>query len=88
MAGLMASTEQSWLTCLDALELNEPGEIFTAAILAFRCHDVKKIQTVVEAGLTNNETEKGLVSALGWLPEIVGDGLHGGDKGSRLDISA
>lgn len=66
--GLMTSIEQSWQICLDALELNEPGEVFTATILAFRSHDVNKIQASVEAGLINDETEKGLISALGWLP--------------------
>ena len=66
--GLMTSIEQSWPVCLEALELQEPGETFTAAILAFRSHDVKKIQAAIEAGLVNEETEKGLISALGWLP--------------------
>lgn len=67
--GLMTSIEHSWPVCLEALELQEPGETFTAAILAFRSHDVKKIQAAIEAGLANEETEKGLISALGWLPE-------------------
>ena len=67
--GLMISIEQSWPICLDALELQESGNTFTAAILAFRSHDVKNIQTVIEVGLANAETEKGLISALGWLPE-------------------
>ena len=72
--GLMTSIEQSWNICLDALELKEPGEVFTAAILAFRSHDVNKIQVAVEVGLTNDETVKGLISALGWLP---GKLVHG-----------
>ncbi|MCP4234071.1 MAG: TIGR02270 family protein [Aestuariibacter sp.] len=66
--GLMTSIEQSWQSCLQGLELGEPGEVFTAAALAFRSHDVKKIQTVIEAGLGSSESEKGLISALGWLP--------------------
>ena len=67
--GLMTSIEQSWSACLEALEIQEPGETFTAAVLAFRSHDVKKIQAAIEAGLVNEETEKGLISALGWLPD-------------------
>jgi len=66
--GLMASIENAWEICLEALKNGEPGETFTAAILAFRSHDVKKIQIVIEAGLANEEAEKGLISALGWLP--------------------
>ncbi len=68
LGGLMTSIEQSWETCLEALELNQPGETFTAAVLAFRSHDVRKIQIAIEVGLTNDETEKGLISAMGWLP--------------------
>lgn len=66
--GLMVSIEQSWPICLEALALNEPGEVFTATVLAIKSHDIQKIQVAVEAGLSNDETEKGLISALGWLP--------------------
>lgn len=66
--GLMASIEDTWETSLEALNSSEPGAVFTAAVLAFRSHDVKKIQVVIEAGLANEEAEKGLISAMGWLP--------------------
>ncbi|MCP4429837.1 MAG: TIGR02270 family protein [Gammaproteobacteria bacterium] len=66
--GMMTSIEQSWQACLESLEYNEPGEVFTAAVLAFRSKDPIKIQHAVEAGFVNQETEKGLFSALGWLP--------------------
>ncbi|MCP4486774.1 MAG: hypothetical protein GY820_05560, partial [Gammaproteobacteria bacterium] len=72
--GLMTSIEQSWQCCLEALELGEPGETFTATVIAFRSHDVKKIQIAIEAGLDNSESEKGLISALGWLPSKL---VHG-----------
>lgn len=66
--GLMTSPEESWEICLAATETGEPGEIFTAAMLAFRSLDAIKIQQAVEAGLVNDEATKGLISALGWLP--------------------
>ena len=66
--GLMTDVEVAWEICLQALELEEPGEVFTAAVIAFRSHDVLKIQKTIETGLSNNETEKGLISAMGWLP--------------------
>jgi uncharacterized protein (TIGR02270 family) len=66
--GLMTAPEESWAICRDALELGEPGEAFTAAILAFRSLDAHKIQTAVEAGLSTGTALPGLVSALGWLP--------------------
>lgn len=65
--GLMTTLEESWPVCVEALELNDPGETFTAAVLAFRSHDVNKIHTAVKSGLSDDETAKGLISALGWL---------------------
>jgi len=67
--GLMTSVEVAWDICLEALELEEPGEVFTATVIAFKSHDASKIQKAIEVGLTSDETFKGLVSALGWLPE-------------------
>ncbi len=67
--GLLTAIDDAWQACLVALELEEPGEVFTATIVAFRSHDMEKIQQAVHAGLSNKEAEKGLISALGWLPE-------------------
>lgn len=66
--GLMTSVEDAWEICLEALELEEPGEVFTSTVIAFRSHDSIKIQKAIEVGLSSDETFKGLVSALGWLP--------------------
>ncbi len=66
--GLMTAVEDAWEICLQALELEEPGEVFTATVIAFRSHDVSKIQKAIEAGLSNDEAVKGLISAMGWLP--------------------
>ncbi len=66
--GLMAAPEESWELCAAAMETQQAGEIFAAAVLAFRSLDVSKIQCVIEAGLTSPQGFQGLVSALGWLP--------------------
>jgi uncharacterized protein (TIGR02270 family) len=66
--GLMTAPEESWRICAAALELRQAGEVFTAAVLAFRSLEAHKIQQVVEAGLTCDHACKGLVSALAWLP--------------------
>lgn len=66
--GLLTAPEDSWEICREAMDLQEPGEIFTGAILAFRSLDVRKIQTAVEAGLAGEAGFDGLVSAFGWLP--------------------
>lgn len=67
--GLMTAVEDAWEVCLDALELEQPGEVFTATVIAFRSFDVAKIQLAVKAGLKNDKTVKAFISALGWLPE-------------------
>ncbi|MDH5179168.1 MAG: TIGR02270 family protein [Gammaproteobacteria bacterium] len=66
---LMTSLELGWEACESALELEEPGEIFTATVIAFRSREMTSIQKAVEVGLSNEECTKGLISALGWLPE-------------------
>ena len=66
--GLKTSMDMAWPLCEKAIELNGPGEVFTATILAFRSADPIKIQKVVEAGLATPECTKALVSAMAWLP--------------------
>lgn len=70
--GLMSSADVGWSVCEQALELAEPGEVFTAMIVAMRSHESSKIQRAVEVGLKSDNCVQGLISALGWLPgEIV-----------------
>ncbi len=66
--GLMTSIDMGWQACDDALQLQEPGELFTAMAIAMRSHEVHKIQRAVEVGLENNLATPGLISAMGWLP--------------------
>ncbi len=66
--GLMTAPEESWDICAASLAVEQPGEIFVAAVLAFRSLDVRKIQIAVEAGLSNSHALKGLISAMAWLP--------------------
>lgn len=67
--GLTGNLELSWKVMEGVLQGEaEAGEIFTAAVLAFRSHDQNKIQFVVEAALAAEENYKGLLHALVWLP--------------------
>lgn len=84
LEALMTSPGVAWECCEQALALGEPGEQFTATVIALRSHDVHPIQTAVEAGLSNTRATKGLISALGWLaPDLVAPWiarfLHGKD---------
>jgi uncharacterized protein (TIGR02270 family) len=69
--GLMTSVDIGWESCEAALDLEEPGEAFTAMVVALRSHESSKIQIAVERGLASERTFSGLVSALGWLPENI-----------------
>lgn len=92
--GLMTAIDLGWEHCLEALELGDPGEQFTASVVAFRSHEMHKIQTVVESGLTNLRMTKGLISAMGWIkPDIaqqwIGKFVNGKDLNHKyLGIAA
>lgn len=67
LAGLMTAPDDAWPLCVEALTLEEPGELFVAAVLAFRCGDLDKIQYVVESSEVNEACLLALASALNWL---------------------
>lgn len=70
--GLMTDPEQAWKICEDALvSTEEPGEAFTATVLAFRSLDIRKIQRAVEISLPIKSTFPGLASAIAWLPSRI-----------------
>ena len=69
--GLMTSVDIGWTACSQGLELEEPGEVFTALVVAMRSHDASKIKHAVEVGLSNNILKAALNSALGWLPHSI-----------------
>jgi uncharacterized protein (TIGR02270 family) len=65
--GLRIAGGPGWEICKKALGSGEPGEVFTAAVLAFEAGDEGRIQDVLEVGTTEPGSVRGLVSALGWL---------------------
>lgn len=75
--GLMTSLDLSWELCLEALAIGQAGEIFTVTVIAFRSRDVEKIKIAISEGLQSEETFKGLVSAIAWLPDkLVHDWIN------------
>ncbi len=69
--GLMTSMDLGWQVCEQALEILEPGEMFTAMNIAMRSHDSAKIKIAVDAGLSSKAALPGLVSAMGWLTNDI-----------------
>jgi len=66
--GLLTNLDQAWPLCDEALSFEEPGEVFTAAVVAFRSMELDKIKRAVDLGVSSGQTMPGLISALAWLP--------------------
>jgi uncharacterized protein (TIGR02270 family) len=66
--GLRIAGDAGWEICKEVLAWEEPGELFTAAVLAFECGAEARIQAVLEAGVEDLELSRGIISALGWMP--------------------
>jgi uncharacterized protein (TIGR02270 family) len=83
---LMSSPELGWSACEEALALQQPGEAFTAAVIALRSHEIGKIRMAIESGIATEETFKGVVSALAWLPaQIAGPWVERLLKGKDMN---
>ncbi len=67
--GLRVAGDAGWDICEDALAMEEAGEVFAAAVLAFESDARSRLGPVFEAALADPEAEayRGLVSALGWV---------------------
>ena len=67
--GLLTSVDDGWKACDKGLEIGEAGEVFCATVFSIRSHELHNIRTAVEIGLAKEEARKGVISAMGWLPE-------------------
>lgn len=67
LEGILAVGELGWQVCVDQLAYEEAGEVFTAAVVAFRTRNASRIKMVCELALTSDEMTEGLISALGWI---------------------
>jgi uncharacterized protein (TIGR02270 family) len=73
--GLRIAGPHGWTILKESLALEEPGEIFAAAVVAFESGDPKRTDLVLDAGTATPELSGGLVSAIGWLPPKKADRL-------------
>ena len=65
--GLRVAGAFGWQLCARAMAREEPGEVFAASVLALNAEDSARIHEVLEVGAAP-ELQRGLISALGWLP--------------------
>ena len=69
--GLRVAGETGWDVARTAAKsVSEPGEIFTAAVLAFEEIDPQKSETVLALAATDSKLGRAVVSALGWVPYV------------------
>lgn len=84
--GILTSLDDGWAACEAALDGGEAGEIFTAAVIGMRSHDLDHIRVAVERGLADEKATKGLISAMGWLPaQLAGPWIEKFLKGKDLN---
>ena len=84
--GILTSIDDGWTACEAALDGGEAGEIFTAAVIGMRSHDLDHIRVAVERGLADEKATKGLISAMGWLPaQLAGPWIEKFLKGKDLN---
>ncbi len=67
--GLRIAGDAGWDICKTALSLNEPGEIFVAAVLAFEGDDGNRVDEVVQIALDEIDNWCALISAVGWIAD-------------------
>ncbi|QLQ33550.1 MAG: TIGR02270 family protein [Candidatus Thiothrix singaporensis] len=66
--GLRVAGAEGWRRCLDNLQqCKEPGEMFAAATLVFEGADPDRLHALYALCEAAPETERGLISALGWV---------------------
>ena len=65
--GLRIAGEAGWAACDEQLQFQEPGEVFAAAVLALESGEAARIRSVYEVVGAAPETQRGLVSAFGWV---------------------
>ncbi|GAA0583542.1 TIGR02270 family protein [Halomonas salifodinae] len=65
--GLRIAGDAGWAACDKQLQYQEPGEVFAAAVLALESGEAAWIRRVYEVVGAAPETQRGLVSAFGWV---------------------
>ena len=64
--GLRLANNVGWEIVQAALSWEEPGEVFTAAVLAVETLEPERVQAVLAVGLSQPELTRAIISALGW----------------------
>lgn len=68
LSGMSFSPDIAWQCAEQTAEQCDAGELFVLAMLALSGSDSRRVQRVVEIAKNTPHAERGLISALGWLP--------------------
>ena len=66
--GLRIAGDPGWELCKAQLGDDQPGQLFTTAVLAFDRAADDRIQLVLDSGMATPESRRELVSAMAWRP--------------------
>ncbi len=64
--GLRVAGDYGWRLSEKILDWKEPGEVFTAGVLALESNDPERLNRVLEVACKDRSLERGLISAAGW----------------------
>jgi uncharacterized protein (TIGR02270 family) len=65
--GLRIAGDEGWEICRETMAAEEPGEIFTAGVIAYESKKPDRMDTMLAAVESEIELQRALVSALGWI---------------------
>jgi uncharacterized protein (TIGR02270 family) len=66
--GLRIAGDEGWALVRDELKWEEPGEVFTATLLALEAGSEERLAEALAVAVTSSELARGAISALGWQP--------------------
>jgi uncharacterized protein (TIGR02270 family) len=66
--GLTVAGEHGWRVCVEELDWEEPGEVYTASAIAFASNDVSRIQPILEVVRQDTGLTRAMIAAIGYLP--------------------
>ena len=67
--GLRIAGEAAWKICQKALSIEEPGEVFVAALFVFEGDNGQRVDEVISIAEKSPDTWQALVSAIAWLSD-------------------
>jgi uncharacterized protein (TIGR02270 family) len=89
--GLRVAGEHGWGLAAKALDWQEPGEVFTAGLLALESNRLERLEQVLEGVSNTPELQRSLISAAGWVSfasiRPILEGWFGSENATRRRLA-